>query len=565
MGESKGFNVTKKLNIGDKITYKFPHKDAAILYPTLGCPALIKIEENGNAWLEMIICCKNVEISPWQVAFHLRHIEWNRKDKSHVRDYRPLAVWEYFKKSFQHNKKERDMVRITEPKAVSKFLQDPGSLDEDDTFNLKFAHTNIFPWVLKQYENLGYQFLCKVAVNLGFEEPGRINGKMFNLIWLEKHMFEKSREKPKLMYEYANWIAENIAPEHKTKLSGFGDIESDSDEDFFTAKYHPVYISDKNYLDIGHITDIHLDTRMDMYGQSVASVVEVSGNEMKFEELKNGRQERQVENTDLYKPLKKIVTNFNQEFKKIGNKLLRESDLLVITGDLIDYNKGIHTDQTYRKTEKQPSKVWDELGEKLHKDKRGTSQKDRNWFLFYERLLELYDEQQKPIFTLLGNHDYYGSPTAPWPLWGAFWNGVYHMSLTRYETALCYGPGYNQSMDAIKNMDWEIKKEYIEWYSYFINPLSDMVVNYGNQSIFMVDWAQDQDVIGPKLEGAGGLQQAENVFDERIQEEDPFPIRNYSIYNSWKSSDAKIKILCMHPTVVCPRGEYFRRGNNFQL
>jgi hypothetical protein len=195
--------------------------------------------------------------------------------------------------------------------------------------------------------------------------------------------------------------------------------------------------------------------------------------------------------------------------------------------------------------------------------------------------VELYDKKQVPVYTLLGNHDYVNYGMAPWPLWGVPWNGVFDQNLTLYESALCFGPGYDNSKAFINDV-FE-KSDFVQWYSIFINPFSDFVVNYGDLSLLMVDWGVKSNVVGhglksavvepviPGYKAAGGLHHARHLFrkkgdydratssgdgaDTTVENYEPFPVRNYSIYESWIKQKDKVKILFMHATGICPRDD----------
>ena len=73
---------------------------------------------------------------------------------------------------------------------------------------------------------------------------------------------------------------------------------------------------------------------------------------------------------------------------KAYDEAKQESDVIFLTGDLIDYGRG-HWDSPAR----------DRLG-----DDRLHDHDDRNWFLFYD-LLASGDAYPQPVYTILGNHD----------------------------------------------------------------------------------------------------------------------------------------------------------------
>ncbi|VFQ44908.1 metallophosphoesterase [Desulfoluna butyratoxydans] len=602
--------IEKNVNIKNNQKYIVSHEpcDAKILYPSLGCPSLVKIE-GDNAWVEMVVACKNNGLCLAEVAFHLRYVEWgmlhgDKKQNSTIGDrsrYKMLDLYKKYFLSLQDSKNSTSLIRISEAYFNADNRINVENI-ESDNFQIQLAHMNAFPWVLEMYKKEGYTYLYKIAVNLKYE-PGCCTvgntGKLLNFIWLEKELYEKSKGKPSLMEIETGWYKDLLKKEKKevkTRLSEFGGDVAEA-QDVLVKLYHPVYISKKNRLSIGHITDIHLDTRMELYSKSVASVIEVKENcQVRIKDDK-----RVVENDELYQPIKNLVANFNQSFTSISGKLLSKADALVVTGDLIDFNKGIHTDQTFSDKDKTPSKVWEELKAEWFSLDNENHLEDRNWFLFYKLLVELYTKHGKPIFTMLGNHDYVKHAMAPWPVFGLTWNGVYDMNLTRYENALCFGKGYNGNKEFVFNS--KTSSKCVEWYTFFINPFPDYVIDYGDQSMFMVDWGEGANIsriggiddvtknlVGKKvpLRHPGSLHHAANLFREKneyekplqykdkqgnvitvkIEDEDgneveltdpyrkkkmPFLVKNFTIYKSWINRPAAVRMLFTHATVICPK------------
>jgi hypothetical protein len=339
---------------------------------------------------------------------------------------------------------------------------------KNDTFKLQLAHMSVFPWVLKSYREKGYKYIYKIGINLKYEKECAHSGTLWNFFWIQTDLYYLAQGKPKMLKVLSDWIDHFFIKKYKTKLSSFGDkMKGDKktvlkdDEEITATWFNPVYVSKKDQLSIGHVTDIHLDTRMALFSQSVASVIEIKENCVDGVVIKNN--DRVVQNTEYYKPLKKIAANFNEIFVNTSKKLLKKADVLVITGDLIDYNKGVHTSQTVRTHTRKPSETWDALQSGWLSFDNEFHMEDRNWFMFYKLLLQLYDDHKKPIFTTLGNHDYVKHATAPWPLFGLAWNGVYDMNLTRYENALCFGEGYNNHKEFVLNIKTSV--DCVMWYT----------------------------------------------------------------------------------------------------
>ncbi|GAB6097436.1 hypothetical protein JCM14469_36900 [Desulfatiferula olefinivorans] len=592
-----GLKDTVKLSINKKHRIELKSVQAIILTPALGYPAIVRTRADGSAWLEMIILTKKSRLEPDEVAYHVRLTSWSQKDiPSHYSSRRLSIFQNYFLKNHFPIPVE-NLVKVSKCFTWTEdtFGLGTDGCDVSDTqFELKLCMSNVFDWVMKSYKEKGYEHIFKIAVNLAHEPL--IENNLYNVIWLEKEAMLEIDQRPSIAKVIRGYLKSKLPDivftedgtpygALKMKLSDFGKgPEADSAEDIRVSIYAPVYRSSKNEFNIGHITDIHLDTRMDVYAQSEASVIEVKAN--CGEHLTFDANRRIVADNELHAPLKNKVANFNAYFKDICRGLFEKgADCLVVTGDLVDYNRGLHTTQTFKKTPEKPGKTWSSLNVPYNKH-----EKDRNWFLFYQVLLSLYDDIGKPIFTVLGNHDYVKYAMSPWPLGGTLWNGVYDQNLTRYESALMFGrhdflekikplnesglslgPGYNSPVEFLADGFEHISC--VQWYSYFINPFADFVVDLGKQSLFMVDWGCTSDIKMSVLKGSGGLHHAANLFKDKMDFgkmvdtengreykknffQAPFLIRNYSIYWAWVNSHfEKIKILFMHATAICPKDD----------
>ena len=544
--QKKTFEEEFTLKKNEQQIVEFRPSDAVIFYPALCNPAVVK-KEGTKATLELLVLSENKNLQRGDAAFHLRHSVWDDKDKPST--YHRDAIWKNYIK-------DKESVVVSKSYLINEktFGEGDSSPDaeEDDGFTLKLGHLNIFPWTIEKGKD--YKYIYKIAVKLNYISTG-----MHNIRWVTYHDYHKT-------YNKTNWwnliqhVKDFFSEDHKKELKEYGKV--DDKDNIKASPYHPFYISTKEELNIGHITDVHLDTRMDLYGQCAASALEVEENckdGVSFDE----KDKRVINASHLCKPLSNVVANFNKSFMEISGKLLSNSDILVITGDLIDYNKGIHTDQTQKPKGKKPGDVWEDLEAGTFSFDTKNNKKDRNWFMFYKYLLELYDTYDKPIFTMLGNHDYVEHATAPWPFFGILWNGVYDMNLTLYENALCYGPSFSDDKEFFGNAATSI--DFVKWYTFYINPFADFVVNYGDQTLFMVDWGEEGNTKMPKVTGKGGLHQADNLFSEqadfntsgnhKYNSSQPYPIKNYSIYKSWINSKPQIKMLFMHATAICPKDD----------
>lgn len=128
-------------------------------------------------------------------------------------------------------------------------------------------------------------------------------------------------------------------------------------------------------------------------------------------------------------------------------------------------------------------------------------QMDRNWFLFYT-LLASKKCYRKPVYTVLGNHDWRIHPYGPIsPAYSIAGN----LQLTPAEVGQAHGPGadalwYPSSTDtAISERLAELialttHLDSVKWYLLLINPFLDYVAQHpGGYSMLMLDWAESEE------------------------------------------------------------------------
>jgi len=566
--KKKKLDARKKIPKDGKVKYKLNPELAVVIYPALGNPAIVRRIKDGDTYtskLNLIILCQVSTLTEDIVAQHLKISTWGNKDKgSTIKDKTIHALYEKNAKSITLSE---CYSADTEILGLGPEGQDNG----DERFGIKLNQINMFPWVLKGLKK--YPYLYKITVDLK-----NISRGMHNIWWVNTDDYHETHERPEWwnlvrhIKDYSSGKSDLPRPFKKELKAYGGDVidtsnnpkKKEQNENIKAAIYHPFFVTTKKNLSIGHVTDIHLDSRMEVYGQCEASVIEVNEN---CPPVAAGNM-RKITNNEFHVSLKKRIANFNNIFKDICEKLIQKgADMLVITGDLVDYNRGLHTPQTHRTCFTPISEAWKALSSKVYSDEYYKD--DRNWFMFYKKLLELYDKPNAvPIFTMLGNHDYVNYGMAPWPLAGLPWNGVFDQNLTLYESALCFGEGYNSNSAFVG--DVVEKADYVEWYAIFINPFTDYVVNVGDLSLFMVDWGIKSNIATSVLRGSGGLHHARHLFKKKsdfdratedsmggstVSNYEPFPLRNYSIYESWIKQKDKVKILFMHATGICPKDD----------
>ena len=160
-------------------------------------------------------------------------------------------------------------------------------------------------------------------------------------------------------------------------------------------------------LRIGHLTDTHVDVRADVYEENI----------------KQGLHEEDLKRQNKPTPIIDGYHNWNKRFLKIYSKAKGESDLLMLTGDLIDYGRGF---------------IGVERRQELANDELYNS--DRNWFLFYYLLAsDLGSDNPQysvPVYTSLGNHDWRLNPYPPFAFAGCTTPEYVRCERSRQGTAL---------------------------------------------------------------------------------------------------------------------------------
>ena len=256
---------------------------------------------------------------------------------------------------------------------------------------------------------------------------------------------------------------------------------------------HPLFVARARTerLRVGHLTDIHVSVRADLYEQNLRR----RGSKVSY-------------------------NNWNTSTVKGYEGAKRDSDIILLTGDLIDYGRG-HWARDALDTLAQ-----DQL---YHED--------RNWFLLLD-VLAAGDAYRVPVYTSLGNHDWRINPYPPFAIAGApepklflHDHASYPVKEQKHALELAHGPGFglkfsyqsaaesmvqlavDEPLSAVKALaklisqtktldvpgsPTETTVESVAWYLMAINPFFDyaFVLPSGHQ-VLILDWAKDEDVLFP--------------------------------------------------------------------
>lgn len=283
--------------------------------------------------------------------------------------------------------------------------------------------------------------------------------------------------------------------------------------------YHPVYVSDKAYLDIAHVADTHVALRWELYDRRA-----------------------QENNVPLY-------NNFNRRFEEIMRDCRDKADIVLLTGDIIDYNRG-HSNPLVDSN-----------------DLDADYQFNRNWLLAYELILNSYSQANtKPIFSVLGNHDYNLNAYAPSPyvylldpipivgplvhsfLYFTVYDSSHDFNMLRQEMEEI-DPGDAHELDVIGNDSFtHTTPASVLWYSLVINPFLDYAFSYREMAFLCLDWGHGTSLRPPN--------EAPYTIDPGIL---PYPTNSisnhqWSLIQAWHQTvqSKKAKVLAFHATVYQP-------------
>ncbi|MFO0837818.1 MAG: metallophosphoesterase [Phycisphaerae bacterium] len=367
----------------------------------------------------------------------------------------------------------------------------------------------IAKYVLKFYRGHGLKYLYDVRVSK--EASAAVGQGQHHLFWInpdsthdETH---RSAEMHLLLEEYAKptWAAQPRNPkvewlrgEQQKHWAGLYEAILNEYEFGLRQKpnaatrvevLHPVFIQEaKPKLRIGHLTDLHFDTRWDAYEANLR---------------RSGR------------PGASKFYNWNRASEKNYRAAKARCDLLLLTGDLVEFGRG-----------------YNEIGAMGTKD---SYWRDRNWFYVYEAIAA-GTKYQKPAYTNLGNHDWRINPYPPFAPGSPALEEL--GDIDRDDLIAAHGEGHGANTDdkggkdgadkdydplggkifkglllkklvrsgslALKDTPLETTVDSVAWYLLLINPFLDYTCPLpGGYSLTMLDWADrervDQYVI------AGGI------------------------------------------------------------
>ncbi len=398
----------------------------------------------------------------------------------------------------------------------------------------------IHPEVFKLYQSKGLYWGFQVIIkNLPNDKPG-----LYDISWVGYKQAE-SEEKKGYFFELQDEYTNEYNTNYRSQYFPLNCNVKGDERPVFTEteteiqSYHPLYISEKPCLGIGHLSDVHVSSRQHLFTQSNAKLIEG----------KDGSDEiGRMVNTS-YATLKNLM-------KQMGDDA--DIDLLIFTGDLIDYNHNYNPDNSVdlpegdenAKTLMSKSKgIWQAMNLSQLADKKRYPAGIDN-LVMYELFRQYYTDHKKPIMLISGNHEAYTLPYGmsarvkimrsinasvwrhnpdldaiieksaeqanadkgaikklieaeknPKDLYTERANeGVpADHNLTITEAVLMYGPDYARVvMGGSTNWGGErnFRPQNTDWFYHVFTPLSSFCFSYGKQCFIGLGWGDNEKMVG---------------------------------------------------------------------
>ncbi len=180
---------------------------------------------------------------------------------------------------------------------------------------------------------IGLKFLHEIRVSEA--AAARLTGDQYHLFWNKEQpdRTPHSSEMNLLLDRFVPGRLKAVGPGSKDRsflMNGYKyeygllhhPYSQNDREEKFTDVLHPVFVRRnlKTTLTIGHVTDTHVDIRNDAYARNL---------QRRAADVRKATNNRPVE-----------FNNWNRAFEAVYNDSRKKSDLILLTGDLIDYGRG---------------------------------------------------------------------------------------------------------------------------------------------------------------------------------------------------------------------------------
>ena len=472
---------------------------ARILWPALGFPAVVGPGAKGatdpfatdsSRCICLLVVSNKQYLGKEDVAQYLRIVPWSDRVRRQISSgqagsFSPTEL------GVRNNANDQLMRSVSDTHGDAVVFGGAGT-DSTDPVVVSLSRE-----VRKFYADHGLKFLHEIRVTES--ASARFRDGLYQLFWnndagenqssdemqllIEKFARPRRRKLGAMWNDWQNFFLD----EYRFDYGALHPPYRQSDpQKRFTEVLHPVFIKHASGpLRLGHVTDTHVHVRDDAY------------------------QANLDKNSATFPGL--VYNNFNKSFVGVYSDAKKDSDAILLTGDLIDYGRG-HVGPGFK------GEFLDTLGEDEY------YHEDRNWFLFYY-LLASGGNYTVPTYTSLGNHDWRLNPYPPFapghPASGDLIHNADAFTSQQLDDIVrtAHGRGndrgyaYSLNIDEGKVPVKQIVKavvlhdydtpgsplqttvESVLWYLLLINPFLDYQVKLpGGQQLLMIDWGEKEKV-----------------------------------------------------------------------
>jgi 3',5'-cyclic AMP phosphodiesterase CpdA len=500
---------------------------ARILWPALGFPAVVTPSQKPSAspfaggdatrCICILLLSDKATLTREDVARYLRYVPWRQRGRRHIAagqpgSFRPLEVAVL-----------NGVQPLARPKAGEVIAFGGGQKTGAYPLGINGVVCHLSKDVRSFYRQHGLEHLHELRI---YETAlARLKEPLYHLFWnneskeenapsSEMRLLLDKHARPTRMQLGNQWITSSrcLMEEYEYEYR-HGEMQvpckpASKGKRVRSEILHPLFIERKRstVLRVGQITDTHVDVRADVYEENL-------------------KQEG----------IRVPYNNWNTSFEKIYDHARKDSDVVLLTGDLIDYGRG-HVGVSART----------QLGDD------SLYHVDRNWFLFYH-LLAKGKAYSRPVYTILGNHDWRLNPYTPFAIAGApspqallhNWppskpgksKATLDQESEQRKAVLrkAHGKGHERIISYVHDIETrvdllrrryltdtigqlikivfggkqtadipkyptETTVESVKWYLLAINPFLDysFAHPYG-QKLLMLDWAEDENVFFPQI------------------------------------------------------------------
>jgi len=499
-----------------------------ILWPALGFPAVIAPGSSSDAettkCITLLVLSNQRTLTSDAVARHLRCVPWAERGRKHIAE-------DFFSASD---------VTILSPKiSFTANNESQAQLVEFGGTGATAIRASLATVVRQRYAK-ELPFLHEIRISES--RSAKLTDGLYHLFWNNASTADDapSDEMAFLLANYGREKRASLGPlwqTHERYLMDEFEYEYGSLHRPYCSTtaprvraeiLHPLFVdrSGRPTLKVGHLTDLHVDVRNDVYEENVKA---------REYQLK-AKAAKQALSSDEQAQLNTLAlfNNWNTSVVALYNDAKLDANAILLTGDLIDYGRA-HWGQ--------------DAGPHLQDNDLYTV--DRNWFLF-SYLLSSGAAYTKPVYTILGNHDWRINPYPPFAIGAPSsnnffykerpWKGTVEAEKELREWAgqranealrAAHGDGHARKFsyaakaenelelllentgDAVKALlrmmiqrqtmnvedtPAETTVKSVEWYLLSINPFLDYAFTLPNQHrVLMLDWAEKENVLFPIL------------------------------------------------------------------